>query len=170
MFPRVRLTSFGAVLLLLIPAAASAAPVSMGSQTEVAVLSPLTVLKRADLDFGTLVVSGAGIAIVDPVGGGLTTTGAVVKAGTAAHPARFTSTGSKNAVVQIRLPKNPITLTRAGGTETVTVSTWTQDGATTRHIPANETFDFYVGATVTVAATQAPGTYNGTFDVTVQYP
>jgi len=147
-----------------------AAPVTRSATAEAAILSPLSVIKRADLDFGTLVVTGAGTAVLDTVTGTLTTTGSVTPAGSSAHPARFTATGSRNAIALIRLPKNPITLTRVGGTETVTVSTWTQDGATNRRIPITDTFDFYVGATLAVAAGQAQGTYTGTFSVTVQYP
>ena len=159
-----------AVGALLVPATASAAPVIESTPAEVGVLSPLSVIKRADLDFGTVVVTGAGTAVVDPVSGTLTTTGAVTKSGTAAHRALFTSTGSKNSVVHIRLPQNPITVTRVGGTETMTVSTWTLDGPTNRKIPLNSTFDFGVGATLTVGATQAEGSYTGTFTITVQYP
>lgn len=127
-------------------------------------------IKRADLDFGTLATSGAGTAVIDPVSGSLTTTGAVTKAGTAAHPALFTSTGSKNAVVHIKIPQTPVTLTRVGGTETMSVSNWTLDGSTNRKIPANTTFDFAVGGTLTIGANQADGIYLGTFNVTVQYP
>src|SRR6478609_1929835 len=116
MLPRVsRLRLLPGLMLLPMSAAASAAPVAGSAPAEAALLSPLTVLKRADLNFGTLVVSGAGTAVVDPVSGAVSVTGAVLKAGTAAHPARFTSTGSRNAVAQVRLPKNPITLTRVGG-------------------------------------------------------
>jgi hypothetical protein len=155
---------------LVVPAGVAAAPITRSAPAEVGVLSPLSVIKRADLDFGTFVVTGAGTAVIDPVSGTLTTTGAVTKAGIAAHPARFTSTGSKNSIVHIRLPQNPITVTRIGGTETMTVSTWTLDGALNRRIPLNTTFDFAVGATLNVAANQAEGSYAGTFTITVQYP
>jgi len=159
-----------AAFALLIPATASAGPVSSAATGTAAVLSPVSVIKNSDMDFGTLVVAGAGTAVIDPLSGSLTTTGAVTKSGTAAHPATFISTGSKNAVVLIRLPTNPITLKRVGGTETLTVSTWTLDGATNRRIPGNTTFTFAVGATANIAAGQVNGKYVGTFTVTVQYP
>ena len=159
-----------AAFALLVPATASAGPVSSAATGTAALLSPVSVIKNSNMDFGTLVVTGAGTAVIDPVSGSLTTTGAVTKAGTAAHPATFISTGSKNAVVHIKLPTNPITLTRVGGTETMTVSTWTLDGATNRRIPGNNTFMFAVGATANVAAGQVNGKYVGTFTVTVQYP
>jgi hypothetical protein len=130
----------------------------------------LSVLKNADLNFGTLVVTGAGTAVVDPVSGALTTTGGVTQAGTAEHPALFTGTGSKNSIVHIRVPTTPITVTRVGGTQTMTVSNWTLDGATNRKVPPDSVFTFAVGATLNVGAAQAPGTYTGTFQVTVQYP
>jgi hypothetical protein len=165
-----RLRVLPAFATLLVPAAAFAAPVAKGAPAEVGILSPLSVIKRADLDFGTLVVSGAGTAVIDPVSSAESVTGPIVTAGTAAHPAKFAATGSKNAVALIRLPKNPINVTRVGGTETMTVTDWTQDGTTNRRIPISDTFDFLVGATLNVGATQAEGTYTGTFTVTVQYP
>jgi len=73
-------------------------------------------------------------------------------------------------VVNIRLPKNPITVKRVGGTQTMTVSNWTLDGNSNRKVPLSQTIDFAVGATLTVGANQAPGVYTGTFSVTVQYP
>lgn len=162
---------FLAVFAPLVPAVASAAPaVSSTATGTAAILSPLSVIKNSDMDFGTLVVTGAGTAVIDPVSRSVSTTGGVTKSGTAAHPATFISTGSKNAVVHIKLPTNPITLTRVGGTETLTVSTWTLDGATNRRIPGNSTFMFAVGATANVAAGQVAGTYAGTFTITVQYP
>lgn len=135
-----------------------------------ALLSPLSVLKNADLSFGDLVVSGAGTAVIDPVAGSLATTGGVTKSGISAHAALFTATGSKNSIVHIRIPTTPITVTRAGGTETMTVSNWTLDGPVNRRVPSSDVFTFAVGATLNVAAIQAVGTYSGTFQVTVQYP
>jgi len=165
--PRLSVLAF---LALLYPAAALAGPVTNPATGTAAILSPLSVIKNSDMDFGTLVVTGAGTAVINPVTSALSTTGGVTKSGTAAHPATFISTGSKNAVVLIRLPNNPITLTRVGGTQTMTVSNWTLDGATNRRIPGNATFMFAVGATANVGAAQVPGTYAGTFTITVQYP
>ena len=157
-------------VLLSLPAAASAAPVTTSSNSTVTLLGPLTVLKRGDLDFGKLAVTTGGTAVIDPVGGGRTATGGVIPAGSTFHPATFTGTGNHNSVVNIRLPSKPTTVTRTGGAETMTVSNWKLDGKNNRKVPPSQTFDFAVGATLTVGANQAPGTYVGTFDVTVQYP
>lgn len=159
-------------LALLAPGAASAAPVpaSANASGRATVLKSLSVLKQADLDFGSLAAAGAGTAVIDPVSGALTTTGLVLPIGNAAHRATFTATGSRNSVVLIRLPKSAVTLTRVGGTETMTVSNWTLDGPTNRKFPTGSAFTFGVGGTLSVAAGQADGTYAGTFTVTVQYP
>jgi hypothetical protein len=161
-----------ALLPLLLSAAAAGAPVPATSNASgtASLLRPLTILKQADLDFGELVVTGAGTAVIDPLSGALTTTGLVTHVGPAAHPAVFTTTGSRTSNVHIRVPQNPITMTRVGGTETMSVSTWTLDGNANRKFPANAAFNFAVGATLTVAAGQVDGNYLGTFDVTVQYP
>ena len=161
---------FPIALLLSLASGVSAAPAAKRANGTVTLLGPLTVLKRGDLDFGTLAVAGAGTAVIDPVTGARTATGGILPSGTAFHPATFTGTGNRNSVVNIRVPKNPITVKRVGGTETMTVSKWTLDGNTNRRVPASQTFDFAIGATLTVAANQAPGTYVGTFNVTVQYP
>lgn len=151
-------------------APAAAAAVTQSAAGQVAILSPLSVLKNADLNFGDLVVAGTGTAVMDPVAGSLTTTGGVTKAGTAAHAAQFTGTGSKNSIVHIRIPTTPITVTRVGGTQTMTVSNWTLDQSANLKVPQNSIFNFAVGATLNVGAGQAVGTYTGTFQVTVQYP
>ena len=158
------------LLALVVPAAGSAAPASAPATGQAALLSPLSVVKNGDLDFGDLVAGGAGTAVIDPVGGALAATGGVIRVGTSAHPATFTGTGSKNSVVHIRLPTSPITVTRAGGTETMTVSNFTLDGLANRKVPPSDVFTFAVGGTLNVAAGQAQGTYAGTFTVTVQYP
>ena len=157
-------------VLLPVAATASAAPVTKSSNGTVTLLGPLTILKRGDLNFGTLAVTTAGTAVIDPVSGARSATGGVTSAGSGFHPATFTGTGNRNSVVNIRLPNKPTTVTRVGGTETMTVSSWTLDGKSNRKVPPSQTFDFAVGATLTVGANQVPGTYVGTFDVTIQYP
>jgi len=161
-----------ALVPLLLSGAAAAAPVPAASNAtgSASILRPLTILKNSDLDFGELVVRGAGTAVLDPLSGALTTTGLVTHVGSAAQAAVFTTTGSRTSNVHIRIPQGPITITRVGGTQTMTVSAWTLDGNQNRKFPQNAAFNFAVGATLTVAAGQAEGTYLGTFDVTVQYP
>lgn len=159
-----------ALLLFLCPVGAHAAPVSANSTGKATILKSLSVLKQADLDFGELIVSGAGTSVMDPVSGTATTTGSVTPTGVPGHPAQFTATGSRNSVVIIRVPNAPVTLTRVGGTETMTVSNWTLDGPVNRKIPLNNAFNFSVGGTLNVAAGQVEGTYSGTFAVQVQYP
>jgi hypothetical protein len=123
------------------------------------------------MDFGDLLTSAtAGTATINPATGTVTTTGGVTAGTAPTSQAVFMGAGSRNAPYQIRLPKNPITLTRAAGTETMTVSNWTLDGPTNRFVGANEAFQFGVGARLAVAANQAEGTYVGSFDVTVHYP
>jgi hypothetical protein len=159
-------------ILLSCSAAASAAPVAAtkNANGHATILKSLSLVKQSDLEFGELIVNGAGTSVINPLAGTMTTAGPITIVGTTAHPAVFTATGSKNSVVLIRLPQNPVTLTRVGGGGTMTVSNWTLDGATNRKVPLSSAFNFSVGGTLNVGAGQADGDYVGTFTVTVQYP
>ena len=157
-------------LLLVASDPAMAVPASTNDAGKATILKSLSVVNKSSLDFGELVVASAGTAVIDPVTGTVTTTGTITPVGTTAHPATFTATGSKNSVVNIKIPTAAITLTRVGGGGTMTVSNWTLDGKTNRKFPLNSAFDFNVGATVNVGAAQLDGDYTGSFGVTVQYP
>ena len=165
-------TGIAVAASLLASAAASAAPVAATKNATgtASILKSLSILKKTDLDFGELVVTTAGTAVIDPLSGAVTTTGTIVPVGTAGHPATFTATGSKNSVVNIRIPSTAVTLTRVGGGGTMTVSNWTLDGKSNRKFPLNSAFNFNVGGTLNVGTNQPDGTYTGTFTVTVQYP
>jgi len=152
------------------PSAAIAAPARATGTATVDLLSPLTIQKLQDLDFGTVAVTTAGTAVIDSVANSISTTGGLAAAGGTPHAALFRGAASQNSVVNIKLPKQPITLTRVGGAETVTVSNFTLDGPTKRQMAQATTFDIKVGATLTVPAGQIAGQYTGTFDVTAQYP
>src|SRR5689334_3375041 len=142
------------VLAVVAPTAVVGAPVPAKSNATgtATVLKPLSIVKKADLDFGDLIVAGAGTAVIDPTAGTLGTTGGVTRSGTTAHAAIFTATGSKNSVVHIRLPTTSSTLTRVGGGATMTVSNWTLNGSANQKVPPASAFDFSVGATLNVAA------------------
>ena len=159
----------GVVFAMTTPACAQVAPDENATGRAI-VLRPLTLLKVEDMDFGWLTVTAAGTAILNPVSGAVATTGGVLAAGGDPLPALFAGAASRNTPVKIRIPNKPITLTRVGGTETMTVTDWTLDGPADRRVGVTRAFDFRVGATLAVAANQADGLYTGEFTVEVQYP
>jgi hypothetical protein len=164
------IAAVSAALFAMPPSAAIAAPARATGTATVDLLSPLTIQKLQDLDFGTVAVTTGGTAVIDPVANSISTTGGLLAAGGTPHSALFRGAASQNSVVNIKLPKQPITLTRVGGTQTVTVSNFTLDGPSKRQMAQATTFDIHVGATLTVPAGQMAGQYIGTFDVTAQYP
>ena len=154
------------------PALAQAAPTpaSTNATAKVEIVSGVTLRKLNDLNFAWLSVTGAGTAVIDPNTDAMTTTGGVLRAGATPYAALFEAVSPVKAVVIIRIPRNPITVTRVGGTETMTVSNWTLNGNSKRNTVAHEQFTFKVGGTLTVNADQAEGLYLGNFDVEIQYP
>ena len=159
-------------VLLLAAARAHAEPVSAATPAtgSVNILKPAEIRKLQDLNFATLAVTGAGTAVIDPNTDSMTTTGGVMHVRGTPYAAMFEAVSPRKGVVIIRLPRNPITLTRDGGTETMTVSNWTSSGSGKRTVASQEPVAFKVGGTLTVAANQAEGLYTGTFDVEIQFP
>lgn len=169
-----RLCALLALLFGLLPlgAAASAAPVQPNKQATATVqfLKPAQIRKLQDLNFAILSVVGAGTAVINPNTDTMTTTGGVIHSGLTPYAALYEAVSPAKGVVIIRIPRQPITVTRVGGTETMTVSNWTLSGTTNRTVAAKEPFSFKVGGTLNVNNNQAEGLYVGTFDVDVQYP
>jgi alkyl sulfatase BDS1-like metallo-beta-lactamase superfamily hydrolase len=175
MFPPIHLRCLAAALLALCPFAyAEAAPpvaAATPAQAHAAMLFPLEIIKNRDLDFGYAAApSAAGTIVINPETDTISATGGAMLLGGSPHAAQFTGAAKSNSVVIIRIPKQAITITRVGGTETMTVNNWTLQGLDKRDAAAKVAFDFRVGATLNVNANQAEGTYVGTFDVSIQYP
>jgi hypothetical protein len=158
--------------LLAVPSLAAAAPVpaTQNATGRVEIVEGTQVRKLNDLNFAWLTVTAAGSAVIDPNSDTMSTTGGVLHAGGLPYAALFEAISPAKNVVIIRIPRNPITVTRVGGTETMTVSNWTLSGNSKRNTVAHEPFAFKVGGTLTVNANQAEGLYLGNFDVEVQYP
>lgn len=152
-----------------IPAQAAQTSAPTPAQGHAVILHPMTLVRLDDLDFGSLTVTTAGTATVNAGSGTLSVTGGVQPfAGptTAAH-LQIAATGL--ALVIIHIPTGTTTVTRTGGTETMTVSNWTLDGSTIRLIPPNGILDIQIGGRLNVGANQAGGTYVGSFPVTTDY-
>jgi hypothetical protein len=154
------------------PTLAQAAPTfaQTNATGKVEIIQGAKVRKLRDLNFAWLTVAGAGTAVVNPNTDAMTTTGGVLQVGGFNYAALFEAVSPAKAVVIIRIPRNPINVTRVGGTETMTVSNWTLSGNDRRTLAAQEAYEFKVGGTLTVKANQVEGLYVGTFDVEIQYP
>ena len=166
----IRLTA--AALALCAPATIAGAVTPATQATgQATIIHPLTVTKLKDMDFGDIGVTTAGTAVLNPDTDTLSVTGGATPVGGTPHCAQFVGAAQSNSVVNIKVPKQPSTLTRVGGTETMTASNFTLQGGLSKKVLAKlDSFTFRVGATLNVAAGQVEGTYVGTFDVTVQYP
>jgi len=158
--------------LLAVPSLGRAAPVAatQNATGRVEIIEGARIRKLNDLNFAWLSVTAAGTAVIDPNSDTMSTTGGVLHAGGLPYAALFEAISPAKNVVIIRIPRNPITLTRVGGTQTMTVSNWTISGDSKRNTVAHEPFAFKVGGTLSVNANQAEGLYLGNFDVELQYP
>ncbi len=131
---------------------------------KVKIFAPISISSSGDLDFGTMVPTGtAGTVTVTPAGARSSVD--VDLFGGVPAAASFDVTGEGSTNYSLTFPSSA-TLTSGG--DTMTVDTFTDDaGASPTLSSGSDTFN--VGATLHVGATQASGTYSGTFSVTVNY-
>ncbi|MBJ6798959.1 DUF4402 domain-containing protein [Geomonas propionica] len=146
---------------------------TMATPTSAIVVMPITITKDADLSFGKFMSGSSGGSVAvdkdnkQTVGGGVTTTAAF---GGTATAAAFQISGEQGGTYAVTLPAT-VTLTD-GGTNTMTAGSFTTTingalGSTGTFGPAADILK--IGATLTVAASQASGNYTGSFNVDVDY-
>jgi hypothetical protein len=153
---------------------AYAAPAIAGNgngQTKVNVSSGVTIVNTADLHFGDFI---AGTTRSDfrlnPNTGILNQrNGNAISIGGAPTAASFTATGTPLLRVRITSGQNRIFITRDGGTETMRVNRFRFDGPRNRFLNAAGEVTYQVGGQLRIGANQTPGTYRGTFNVTIDY-
>lgn len=138
---------------------------------------PLSLTETASLDFGTINVLGgvSGTVILPSDSTERVFTGVV---GSAVTPlpsnAAYTVSGTKNVSYGVSLPVT-ITVYESGGSDTMLISNLKArfDGAatdgTTSILKADGTDRFTLGGTLIIEASQTPGAYTGTFNVSVDY-
>ena len=144
------------------------------------VILPITLAASRALAFGNVVPgSTPGTVIVDDsTAGASSVTGGTTQPGShrgTVSSAQFDVSGEGSFTYTLTMPIGPITITNTTA-DTMTVDTWTSSIATTAGAGALSgsaggpgTQTIYVGGTLNVAASQAPGNYSGTFSVTVAY-
>jgi hypothetical protein len=134
------------------------------------VLSPLTLTKVTDLDFGTVAASNAlGTVSVNADTGIRSVTGGVTAVPSTFSRARFDGLAQAATTVQLTLVP-PTGNLLYSGSNSVAVSNMVFDSAgATRVVPAGGSFTAYVGADFAIAANQPNGTYSALFQVTADY-
>lgn len=145
---------------------ASANPASATAVAKAKVLRQLTITKNADLDFGTIVTGNAASTVtVDAAGARTCGTGLTCSQTPAS--AKFTVTGTNNAVVTVSVPA---TVTLNSGTNSMTASLTALPTLNLGN-SGNTGTALAFGGTLNVGANQADGVYETAtpFAVTVNY-
>ena len=160
-----------AALVMMLSVSGAYAQASATATATATIVTPISITKTVDMNFGNVAVqaSTAGTAVLTPAGARSSTGGVTLPAttGTVAA-ASFTVNGQGAYTYAITLPVSALTIT--SGVNTMTVGTFTSSPSATGALTAG-TQTLTVGATLNVAAAQAPGVYvSGTpFSVTVNY-
>lgn len=154
-----------------------AAPAVSTARAKAITLTPLTILKTADLSFGDIIAAPvAGTVVINPYTDAATYAG-LTGAGGTIQAARFVGAGTAGQLVLLRWPTAAFNLSRQGGGGTMRVDAlrpnttlFALSGVEPRIIPADRVLDIRFGARLNVGANQAEGIYEGSFTVTIDYP
>lgn len=132
------------------------------------IVQPIAISTGANLEFGKVAAgTGASVVRISTAGARSLVSGdATLVSGGTVQAASFNVTGEPSQGYDITLP---VSITVASGADNMTVDTFVDSasGSSTLDGTGNDTFT--VGADLTVGAGQNPGSYTGTFNVTVNY-
>lgn len=144
---------------------------SATASSSATIIKPIKIVKDLDLTFGTIATSSAAGTVTiahDAVANATAALGVALAPTTGTRQAaKFTISGENNVNYGVTMPATT-TLTRDGGSETMTV-TLSKNLKTTANTLGASDATLYVGGVLAVAANQTSGLYNGEFAITVQY-
>ena len=131
------------------------------------VLAPLAISQTAQMNFGDVAGDGTTATTVLLSVLGATSSGNGAYTGGTPAAGAFAVTGSGTLAYTISLPTVAVTLTNAA-LDTVSVDSFIDSKGGSSALVAGAD-SFTVGATLSLGIAQPAGTYNGTYDVTVEY-
>lgn len=159
------------VVLLLVGSVAVKAQSTAQATATATIVTPISISKTADMNFGNIAVDAAtgGSVELTPTGARIPAFGVSLPATTGTvSAAAFTVTGMSGYTYSITLPSS-IVLQHSGAFEVMPADTFTSTPSGTGTLTGG-TQNITVGATLYVAAGQLDGVYtSGNFDVTVNY-
>lgn len=146
--------------------------VSANAASSATIITPIAINKTADLNFGNIASDATGGTVTVSAAGARSASGVTLPASApgTVSAASFTVTGSGSSTFSISMPSS-VTLTRASGTETMTVGSFTNSSGGATGTLSSGSNTLTVGAQLTVAANQVAGTYSNAtgLAVTVNY-
>jgi hypothetical protein len=132
------------------------------------IITPISITKTTDLNFGDVVAgSSAGSVVLTTAAARSSTGGTTLGNGTGVAAAAFTVAGQASSTYAITLPASTVSIT--SGANSMTVDNFTSNPAGTGTLSTGGSQALAVGGTLNVGASQATGSYTGTFTVTVNY-
>lgn len=135
------------------------------------IVTPISITKNVDMNFGNISATNAGTVVLVPTGT-RTNSGGVTLPATAGtvSAAEFNVSGSAGFTFSVSLPQTDLVLTNATGNQTMTVNTFTSTPSSTGTLTSGAT-SLKVGATLNVKSGQAAGVYTNAagFNVIVNY-
>lgn len=148
-------------------AGAQQSSATASANANAAIVAAISISNTVDLDFGQVVAGGTSGTVAMSAGGSRSAVGGVTLGSTgSAAPASFIVSGDANASYSITLPGS-MSLTSGGNNMTVNTFTSSPNGSGT--LGGGGSQNLNVGATLQVGASQAAGSYTGSFNVTVAY-
>lgn len=146
------------------------AQASATADASATIVTPISIAKTADMNFGNVATNGTVGTVVLAPAGTRTLSGGVTLPATAGTvtAASFTVSGSGAYTYAITLPSSVVI---TSGTDNMTVNTFTSTPTTTGALTSGQQV-IKIGATLNLAASQAEGAYTSSvapFTVTVNY-
>jgi len=133
------------------------------------IVGPLALTKVSDMNFGTIAVTGTAGTVVLGTDNSRTAVGPALVPPAAGVAASFTVSGQASRTYTITLPANG-TVSLISGANTMAANTFVHNAGANPTLSGAGAAAFTVGATLSVAANQAAGSYtSANFPVTINY-
>lgn len=149
----------------------AAAQATATSSADAVIATPITLTNTAGLNFGTILAGTAASTVQMTAAASPTRTvtgGDASLIASTISAATFTVDGNAGQTYAITLPADG-SVTITSGANTMSINGFTHSEGATPTLSGTPPDTIHVGATLSVGANQAAGTYTGSFDVTVAY-
>ena len=138
------------------------------AQASATIHQHLSLTKDVDLAFGGIITDtdGGTVTIAASSAGTPSYAGLPAQLTATTAAAKFTASGQDGATFDITLPTSA---TITNGSESMIIDNFISSAENNSDVLSGGSTEFFVGATLNIAAGQAAGQYTGEFDVTVTY-